>query len=66
MAMHFFKNILSADPGIGSLTYIIHCSVVKHILCCEFVFLVFVLLPVSLDCPLLIAPSVFFNVYLHW
>jgi hypothetical protein len=40
-------------------------SGVQHILCCVFVLLVFVLslLPVSLDCPFLIAPSVFPNVY---
>ena len=44
-------------------------SSVQHILCC--VLLVFVLcymysvLPVSLDCPFVIAPSVFSNIYLH-
>ena len=36
---------------------------VKHIVCCVFVLFVFVLLPVSLDCPFLIASSVFSNVY---
>jgi hypothetical protein len=43
-------------------------SDVQHIsLCCVFVFffrLVYTMLPVSLDCPFLIAPSVFSNVYL--
>jgi hypothetical protein len=48
------------------------CGGVHHIVCCGFCFLflfVFVLclvcptLPVFLDCPLLIAPSVFFNGY---
>ena len=43
-------------------------SGVQHILCCVFcvVFLrlVFLMLPVSLDCPFLISPSVMFNVYL--
>jgi hypothetical protein len=41
-------------------------SGVQHILCCVFVLFFFVLsmLPVSLDCPFLIAPSVFSNVYL--
>ena len=39
-------------------------SVVQHIVCCLFVLLFFVVLPVSLDCPFLIAPSVFSNVYL--
>jgi len=42
-------------------------SGVQHILLCAFVFflrLVCRMLPVSLDCPLLIAPSVFSNVYL--
>ena len=44
-------------------------SGVQHILCCVFVLFVFVLclvypmLPVSQDCPFLIAPSVFSNVY---
>ena len=39
----------------------VHCGV-QHILC--FVFgLFFFVLPVSLDCPFLIAPSVFSNVY---
>ena len=34
---------------------------VQHMLCCIFVLVVFVfcLLPVSLDCPFLIAPSIF-------
>jgi hypothetical protein len=40
---------------------------VQHILCCVFALLFFALLPsmlpVSLDCPFLIAPSVFSNVY---
>jgi hypothetical protein len=38
-------------------------SVFQHILCCVFVLFIFVL-PVSLDCPFLIAPLVFSNVYL--
>ena len=41
-------------------------SGVQHILCCVFVFLCLVdpMLPVSLYCPFLIAPSVFSDVYL--
>jgi hypothetical protein len=40
---------------------------VQHMLCCVFVLgFVFAMLPVSLDCPLLIAPSVFSNVYLQF
>jgi hypothetical protein len=41
-------------------------SGVQHILCCVFAFLrlVYSMLPVSLDCPFLISPSVFSNVYL--
>jgi hypothetical protein len=35
---------------------------VQHILCCSFALFFFVVLPVSLDCPFLIAPSVFSNV----
>ena len=34
-------------------------SGVQNILCCRFVLFFFVLLPVSLDCPFLMAPSVF-------
>ena len=37
---------------------------VQHILWCIFLRLVYPMLPVSLDCPFLIAPSVFSNVYL--
>jgi len=40
-------------------------SGVQHILHCVFILLLFVLLPVSLDCPFLIAPSVFSNVYFY-
>ena len=39
-------------------------SGVQHILCCVFLRLVYPMLPVSLDCPFLIAISVFSNVYL--
>ena len=38
-------------------------SGVQHILCYVFIRIVYTMLPVSLDCPLLIAPSVFSNVY---
>jgi hypothetical protein len=38
-------------------------SGVQHILCCVFLRLVYPMLPVSLDSPCLIAPSVFSNVY---
>jgi hypothetical protein len=43
-------------------------SGVQHILCCVFVSLplVYPMLPVSLDCPLLIAPSVFSRVYITY
>ena len=60
---------------VGGLTSYLHylCpfaySGVQHILCCVFVLFFFVLCTlcchlVSLDCPFLIAPSVFSNVYL--
>ena len=39
-------------------------SGVKYILCCVFLRLVYLILPDSLDCPFLIASSVFSNVYL--
>jgi len=38
-------------------------SGVLHILCCVFLRLVYPMLPVYLDRPFLIAPSVFSNVY---
>ena len=43
---------------------------VQYMMCCVFVLFFFVLciqcfLPFSLDCPVLIAPAVFFNVYLY-
>ena len=44
-------------------------SAVQHILCCAFCFaylrLVDAMLPISLDCPFLNAPSVFSNIYLR-
>jgi hypothetical protein len=46
-------------------------SGVQHILCCVFILFVFVLclvyamLPVSLNCPFLITPSVFSDIYLQ-
>ena len=39
-------------------------SGVKHILCCVFLRLMYPMLPVSLDCPFWIAPSVFIPRYL--
>jgi hypothetical protein len=39
-------------------------SGVQHILCCVAFRLVYHMLPVSLNCTFLIAPSVFSNVYL--
>ena len=38
-------------------------SGVQHLLCCVFPRLVYPMLPVFLDCPFLIAPSVFSNVH---
>ena len=40
------------------------CGDVRNVLCCVFVLFFFVLLPVSLDCPFLIASLVPSNVYL--
>ena len=36
-----------------------------HVLCCVFLCFVYPMLPVSLDCPFSIAPSVFSNIYFH-
>ena len=44
------------------LCLLVH-SGVQHMLCCVFLHIVYPALPVSLDCPFLIAPSVFPNVY---
>ena len=53
---------------MSCLPYLYLCkdSGVQHILCFSFVclHLVYVMLPVSLDCSFLIAPSVFSSVYL--
>jgi hypothetical protein len=38
----------------------------QHILCCVFVVFSSSMLPVSLDCPFMIAPSVFSNVYIMY
>jgi hypothetical protein len=49
-----------------TLTYVICVSlyiVVSNTYCAVFLFCIFVLLPISLDCPFFIGPSVFFNVY---
>jgi hypothetical protein len=53
----------------GSMPYLLYLCLFAHrgvqcILCCVFVLFVFVLLLVSLNCPFLIAPSIFSNVYL--
>jgi hypothetical protein len=40
-------------------------SDVQHILCCVFLRIVYPMLPVSLDCPFFIAPSVFTRTYIH-
>jgi len=37
-------------------------SGVHYMLCCVFLRIVYPILPVSLDCPFLIAPSVFSNI----
>jgi hypothetical protein len=60
------------DSEFVFLTFVCVClfadSSLQHILCCICCFvcprLVCLLLPVSLDCPFLIASSVFSNVYL--
>jgi hypothetical protein len=39
---------------------------VQHIVYCVFLRIVYSMMPVSLDCPFLIVPSVFSNVYLAY
>jgi hypothetical protein len=49
---------------VVSNTYcVVFYSGVQHILCCVFLCIVYLILPVSLDFPFLIAPSVFSSVY---
>jgi hypothetical protein len=58
---------------VSYLRYLCLCGYgcVQHILCCVFCFVwlplcfVYPMLPISLDCPFVIAPSVFSNVHLH-
>ena len=53
---------------VGGLMFYLCClclfahSGIQNILCCVFLRLVYPVLPVSLDCPFFIAPSVFSNV----
>ena len=61
----FISSCLQED---ACLIYVFLClftySGVQHILCCVFVlFLVYTMLPVSLNCAFLIASSVFSNIY---
>ena len=56
--------VLNAVSYLRYLCLFLH-SGVQHILCCIFVLLSSSMLPVSLDCPFLIAPSVFCNVNLN-
>jgi len=69
------RSIPSLPPAdVGGIMSYLHylCllphSGIRHILCCVFALfffrLVYPMLPVSLDCPFWIAPSVFYNVYL--
>jgi hypothetical protein len=41
------------------------CDGIRNMLCCAFRRLVYRMLPVSLDCPFLLTPSVLSNVYLY-
>jgi len=53
-------------PNLRYLCCFFACSGVQHILCCLFLRIVYPVLPVSLDSPFLIDPSVFSNVYLEF
>ena len=50
----FYMRYIEVNAVFMSYLCLLAYSGVKHILCCVFV----LVLPVSLDCPLLIAPSV--------
>ena len=69
--VRFFTSINQLFAG-GRMSYFRYLcwfahSGVEHILCCVFAFvflrLVYPMLPVSLECPFLVANSVFSNVY---
>ena len=60
--------VSSLSPIGGLMSYVCYScffanSFVQHILCFVFLRLVNLMLPVSLDCPFLIVPSLFSNVY---
>jgi len=58
----------SLPPYLIYVICVCLCIVVSNTYCVVFLFLlrvVYLILPVSLDCPLLIALSVFSNVYLY-
>jgi len=59
----FVGGLMSYLGYLGLFTY----SGIQHILCCVFCLvclrLVYPMLPVSLYCPFLIAPSIFYNIY---
>jgi hypothetical protein len=56
---------LLAYNGVQHILCLLAYNGVQHILCCVFLRIVHIVLPVSLDCPFLIVPSVFSNVYLY-
>ena len=66
--LHFLPTTYSTGLIIGGLMSYLCClfeySGVQHILCFVCLHLVYPMLPVSLDCPFLIATSVFSNIYL--
>ena len=74
MVHYYYKRIFAVkqcqhhqEPtvNVSPFLYVFAHSGVQHILCCVFVLFFFVFVPyVSLDCPFLIALSVFSNVYL--
>ena len=57
-------KIILLVGGLMSYLCLFPHSGIQHIFCCSFFFvLCSICLPVSLDCPFFIAPSVFSNVY---
>jgi hypothetical protein len=67
-----FGSFLPPALFVGGLMSYLRCllllaySSVQHILRCVFIWLVYHMLAVSLDCSFLIAPSVFSKVYVCW
>ena len=69
-SVRFYLQLFAGGPMsyLRYLCFFVHSGVQHIVLCFCFVFLrlVYPMLPVSLDCPFLIATLVISNIYLQW